>query len=80
MLNEMKVTVLNVSDPNRKFMLGEDVVQEIDIDLIKKQVIIKGIYPCTLSMPEIISMRYEHNTNQLIFVVTGTGYDMAMLS
>ena len=78
MLNEMKVTVLNVSDPNRKFMLGEDVVQEIDIDLIKKQVVIKGIYPCTLSMPEIISMRYEHNTNQLIFVVTGTGYDMAM--
>jgi hypothetical protein len=78
MLNEMKVTVLNVSDPNRKFMLGEDVVQEIDIDFIKKQVVIKGIYPCTLSMPEIISMRYEHNTNQLIFVVTGTGYDMAM--
>jgi len=80
MLNEMKVTVLNESDPNRKFFLGGDIVCNINFDFPEKRVFITGPYSHTLFMPEIVSMRYEHNTNQLIFVMTAYGYDMAMLS
>jgi hypothetical protein len=79
MLNEMKVTILNESDPGRKMTLGESIVQGINIDLVNKRIVINGPYPHTIFMPEIVSMRYEHSTNQLIFVMTAHGYE-AMFS